>query len=87
MVQAYEGLPLKNLEDTRLREVDKQLFNRHKDKMPERFSKRVQHFYSECERVNKGVEAWKKGDIATFGQLMFESCESSVNNYECGSLN
>ncbi len=85
MVQAYEGLPLKSLKDTRLRDVDKQLFNRHKDKMPERFSKRVQHFYSECERVNKGVEAWKKGDIATFGQLMFESCESSINNYECGS--
>ena len=53
--------------------------------MPERFARRARHFYTECERVKAGVEAWKNGDIEQFGQLVFESCESSMNNYECGS--
>jgi galactokinase len=35
--------------------------------------------------VEAGVKAWKAGDIETFGKLIFESCESSMNNYECGS--
>jgi galactokinase/galacturonokinase len=30
------------------------------------------------------VKAWEKGDIVTFGRLMFESGESSIYNYECG---
>ena len=32
-----------------------------------------------------GVKAWEAGDIKAFGRLVFESCESSMNNYECGS--
>ena len=53
--------------------------------MPSRCAKRARHFYSECSRVRQGVEAWERGDIDTFGRLVFESCESSTNNYECGS--
>ena len=50
-----------------------------------RFMKRARHFYTECERVEEGVEAWKAGDIQRFGNYIFESCESSIHNYECGS--
>jgi galactokinase len=53
--------------------------------MPDRFAKRARHFCSECDRVEAGVKAWQQGDIKAFGQLVFESCESSMNNYECGS--
>lgn len=77
--------PLKELEDTRLRDVPEADFVKYADRMPERFAKRGRHFYTECERVRKGVEAWKRGDIEAFGKLIFESCESSINNYECGS--
>ena len=28
---------------------------------------------------------WEKGDLNWFGRLSFESCESSIHNYECGS--
>jgi galactokinase len=34
--------------------------------------------------VREGVKAWKEGDIKKFGQLMFQSGESSIRNYECG---
>ena len=85
VMQAYEDIHLKELGETFLRDVPRELFDRHAEQMPERFARRARHFYTECERVKAGVEAWKNGDIEQFGQLVFESCESSMNNYECGS--
>jgi galactokinase/galacturonokinase len=37
------------------------------------------------ERVHQGVQAWKNSNIELFGQLMNQSCESSIYNYESGS--
>ena len=85
IMQAYENIPLKELQDTRLRDVDETTFKKYEEKMPVRFAKRAHHFYSECDRVEAGVKAWQQGDINKFGQLVFDSCESSMNNYECGS--
>ena len=85
IMQAYEGEPLRELQDTRLRDVTEEVFHKYEDRMPERFAKRARHFYTECDRVEEGVKAWQEGDIKTFGELIFQSCESSMNNYECGS--
>jgi galactokinase len=85
IMQAYEKEQLKELQDTRLRDVSEEVFLKYQDKMPERFAKRARHFYTECDRVEDGVKAWQEGDIKKFGQYMFQSCESSINNYECGS--
>ena len=52
---------------------------------PPRFARRAEHFYTEYKRVRKGVTAWETGNLALFGQLSFESCQSSIKNYECGS--
>ena len=85
IMQAYENEHLKELQDTRLRDVDEAVFLKYQDKMPERFAKRARHFYTECDRVTDGVKAWQEGDIKKFGEYIFQSCESSMNNYECGS--
>ena len=85
IMQAYEDIPLKEMQDTRLRDIPEELFEKHAQQMPARFAKRARHFYTECDRVEAGVKAWEKGDIKEFGKLIFESCESSMNNYECGS--
>ena len=85
IMQAYEDIPLKELQKTRLRDVPEATFMKYEDKMPIRFARRARHFYTECDRVVDGVQAWKAGDIDKFGQYVFESCESSMNNYECGS--
>ncbi len=85
IMQAYEDIPLKEMQDTRLRDIPEELFEKHEGQMPVRFAKRARHFYTECDRVEAGVKAWEKGDIKEFGKLIFESCESSMNNYECGS--
>ena len=50
-----------------------------------RFARRAEHFYSEYKRVRKGVTAWETGNMELFGQLIKQSCESSIHNYECGS--
>lgn len=85
IMQAYEDIPLKDLQATRLRDVPEATFVKYEDKMPVRFARRARHFYTECDRVKDGIQAWKAGDIKKFGQYVFESCESSMNNYECGS--
>lgn len=85
IMEAYDETPLKELSETRLRDVAPTSFEKYEHQMPVRFAKRARHFYSECERVKQGVEAWKAGNIRRFGELVFESCESSMNNYECGS--
>ena len=48
-------------------------------------AKRAEHFFTECDRVRKGIEAWRKGDLNAFGRLISESGRSSIENYECGS--
>lgn len=85
LVQAYEGQPLRELADTRLHDIAQADFERHAGRMPARFARRARHFFGECDRVRRGVEAWEAADIEAFGRLVFESCESSMNNYECGS--
>jgi galactokinase/galacturonokinase len=84
-MQAYKDQPIKPLEQTYLRDVPYETYEWSKDKMPARFARRAAHFYSEYRRVRKGVTAWESGNMELFGQLINQSCESSIHNYECGS--
>lgn len=84
-LKAFAGLEYGKFEDSRLRDVPEDIFNRYKEKLPENWRKRAEHFYSEFRRVEAGAEAWRKGDIETFGRLSFESCHSSIYNFETGS--
>lgn len=70
--------------DVRLRDIKPEVYEAYKDQLPGRFRRRAEHFFSENERVMKGVASWVLGDIESFGKLMFESGESSIHNYECG---
>ncbi|HNN14901.1 MAG TPA: hypothetical protein PKL78_15170, partial [Anaerolineales bacterium] len=45
----------------------------------------AEHFFGEVERVRSGEQAWAESDAMHFGQLMNQSCESSIKNYEVGS--
>ena len=82
---AYQNAPLKTFDKTFLRDIPKELFDSTRDMMPLRFAKRAEHFYSEYRRVRQGVTAWESGNLQLFGKLSFDSCESSIHNYECGS--
>lgn len=84
-LQAYAGMEYGKFEETFLRDVPQGIFEEHKDELPRNWFKRASHFYAENERVKKGVEAWRRGDLKAFGQLVFESGYSSINLYETGS--
>ena len=82
---AYTDQPLRSLDRTFLRDIPKATFDKTRIAMPARFARRAEHFYSEYRRVRQGVTAWETGNLKLFGKLSFESCESSIHNYECGS--
>ena len=82
---AYTDQPLKTFDKTFLRDIPKATFDKTRIAMPQRFARRAEHFYSEYRRVRQGVTAWETGNLKLFGKLSFDSCESSIHNYECGS--
>ncbi len=80
-----EGDWKKKFGDTFMSDVPYEVYLRHKDKLPQNFIKRAEHWFGETRRVKEGVEAWRRGDIEAFGKLIFESGHSSIYNYETGS--
>lgn len=84
-LKAYAGMEYGKFEETNLREVPYEVYLEHKDKLPEPWRKRAEHWYTEFDRVQKGAEAWRNGDIETFGKLSLESGWSSIYNWETGS--
>lgn len=84
-LKAYAGMEYGKFEETNLRDVPVEVFHQYKDRLPENWRKRAEHWYTEFDRVQKGAEAWRNGDIETYGKLSFESGYSSIHNWETGS--
>lgn len=84
-LKAYAGMEYGKFGETHLREVPYEVYLQYKDRLPENFAKRAEHWYSEFIRVQEGAQAWRNGDIETFGKLSFESGRSSICNWETGS--
>ncbi|MBQ1229895.1 MAG: GHMP kinase [Clostridia bacterium] len=84
-LKALAGLPYGKFKETNLRDVPREVYEQYKDRLPEPWRKRAEHWYTEFDRVEKGAEAWRRGDIETFGRLSFESGYSSIHNWETGS--
>ena len=82
---AYSGMEYGKHIDTHLRDVPYDAYLQYRDRLPEPWRKRAEHWYTELMRVEAGVEAWRRGDIEEFGRLSFESGRSSIYNYETGS--
>ncbi|MBQ0096305.1 MAG: galactokinase [Bacteroidales bacterium] len=84
-LKAFAGIEYGKFAETHLREVPFEVFEQYKDRLPENWRKRAEHWYGEFERVRKGAEAWRKGDIEEYGRLSFASGWSSIYNWETGS--
>ena len=65
-----------------LRDVDRKMLESCRDKMDAVDYRRALHVVGEDERVMRGVAFLEKGDIRSFGELLFESHESSRVNFE-----
>ncbi len=84
-LKAYAGMEYGKFEETNLRDVPFEIFERYKDRLPENWRRRAEHWYTEFQRVEAGAEAWRRGDLEEFGRLSFESGRSSIYNWETGS--
>ena len=82
------GLPIKTGYEENggavLRDVPVEIYEAYRSALPEKLARRADHFFGEMRRVEKGVEAWKAGDLNAYGSLIFDSGMSSITNYECG---
>nr|CAD1840292.1 unnamed protein product [Ananas comosus var. bracteatus] len=65
--------------------VDPSSFEAYKGTLDVNLAKRAEHYFSESKRVAKGRDAWARGNLEDFGQLISASGRSSIDNYECGS--
>ncbi len=84
-LMAYSGMEYGKFSEAYLRNVPREVFDEHKHRLPDNWRKRAEHWYTEFERVQKGAQAWRYGDIDEFGRLSFESGRSSIYNWETGS--
>lgn len=84
-LKAYSGMEYGKFKETYLRDVPRDVYEQYKNRLPDNWRKRAEHWYSEQERVEQGVEAWRRGDLEEYGRLSFESGRSSIENWETGS--
>jgi len=86
VAECREAARLLDVSATHLGEVGAQFRTEdHISRLPSPLARRAKHVYTEMARVERGATAWAAGDFNTFGQLMNESCLSSINDYESGS--
>lgn len=84
-LKALAGLDYGKFAETNLRDVPFEVYEKYRDRLPENWAKRAEHWYTEFSRVEAGVQAWRQGDLEKFGALSFESGRSSIENWETGS--
>lgn len=84
-LKAYAGMEYGKFNETNLRDVPYEVYLEHGHRLPENWRKRAEHWYTEFQRVQKGAEAWRRGDLETYGRLSFESGWSSIYNWQTGS--
>jgi galactokinase/galacturonokinase len=69
----------------RLGDLPEAILSARLAELPAIEQRRARHFHEERARVREGARRWRAGDLAGFGQLMAESCQSSIANFETGS--
>ena len=84
-LQAFAGLEYGKFNEAMARNVPYEVYLEYRDRLPEPWAKRCEHWYTEFQRVEAGAEAWRKGDIEEYGRLSYESGWSSIYNWESGA--
>ncbi len=82
MSKKYDGVSV-------LRDVSSEMLNDSKEDFELDDYLKAAHVVGENERVHKAVQYLRDGDVVPFGQLMYESQESSENNFtnSCPEIN
>ncbi len=65
-----------------LRDVSWEEFEQNREQIDPLAAQRAAHVVGEITRVEKGVTLLEAGDLAAFGELLFESHQSSIDHFE-----
>ena len=84
-LQALSGMEYGKFNEANARYVPYEVYQQYKHKLPLPWARRCEHWYTEFQRVEAGAEAWRRGDLAEYGRLSFESGWSSIHNWESGA--
>ncbi len=84
-LMAFAGMEYGKFPEAAMRNVPLEVYHQYKDRLPQNFAKRAEHYITEFDRVQRGAEAWRRGDLEEYGRLSFESGRSSIENWETGS--
>lgn len=84
-LKAFSGMQYGKFKETNMRDVELSVFREYAGSLPENWRKRAEHWFGEYERVEKGVDAWRRGDLEEYGRMVFESGQSSIDKWETGS--
>ena len=84
-LKAFAGMEYGKFQETNMREIPAEVYEKYKQMLPHNWQLRAEHWMTEFERVQEAAEAWRMGDIETYGRLSFESGWSSICNWETGS--
>jgi galactokinase/galacturonokinase len=68
-----------------LGELPDEVFEAHLPRLDAALQRRARHVFTERRRVLRGIQLWRRGELAGFGALMNESCRSSLEDYQTGS--
>ena len=85
LLKALSGIEYNRFDNTNMRDIPYEIYLKYKNKLPKNYIKRAEHFYTELNRVQEGIKAYKEGNIKLFGKLVTESGYSSIYNWETGS--
>ena len=82
---AFAGENQLSLQETGMRQVPRELFDKYRDRLPCDWARRAEHWYTEQARCEEAAEAWRLGDMRRFGAICTESGRSSVDNWQTGA--
>jgi galactokinase len=80
--EARDKLKAAHPEIKALRDVSTTMLEAHKEHLSENAYKRARHITEENERVKLARQLLEKNKLTEFGQLLYDSHESSINNFE-----
>src|SRR5699024_8947275 len=66
IIQDLVNNGVSTLQDIQLSDISVEDYDKYRDQVPGRFRRRLDHYFTEQERVHKGMKAWQDGDINQF---------------------
>lgn len=68
-----------------LSDISPEIYSTHEKRLPPELKPWAEHYFSEVQRVEAGINAWNEGNWSHFGNLMNDSSLSTIENYDKGS--